>query len=188
MRTKLFLTLLTVTISLCAAASGTGKVTYFDTGEDLSKWVFVGSDAAMPIDGSSVIAIQPKQDAVGKLIVPKSLASAFASMRDAVPSWYLVALRNSSGDTDCDVQINRESITTLSTLWFVKHYEMTKTSSPIATELQRLGLPDDRQLVFSALVSGFCEYVRTDSTDAAVRVVATYARDKPMFRNKAWTN
>jgi hypothetical protein len=187
MRTKLFLALFGVVFSLCAVASSTSNVTFFDTGKDFSTSVFVGSDASMPMDGSTIIAIQPKYEASGKLVVPKSLASAFALMREAVPRWYLVALSDSSGDTDCDVQINRRSATDVLTLWFIKHYEMTKISSPIAVEFQRLGLPDDRELVYSALVSGFCEYVRTNSTEAGLRTVASYAREKPLFRYKAWS-
>jgi hypothetical protein len=187
MRTKLFLMLSGIVFSSCAVASSTSNVTFFDTGEDFSKSVFVGQDASMPMDGSTIIAIQPKHDASGKLVVPKSLASAFVSMREAVPRWYLVALLSSSGDTDCDVQINRYSVTAVLTRWFVKHYEMTKISSPIAVEFQRLGLPDDRELVYSSLISGFCDYVKTNSTDAGLRTVASYAREKPLFRYKAWT-
>jgi hypothetical protein len=170
-------------VNVNAASS---KTMVINTEQDASSLVFVGADAKMPVGESKTIAINPRTDVTGQLVMPTSLASAFKLMRDALPNWYVNALLRTSGNTDCDVLINGLSVSSALTIWFLKNFDMTKKSSQISIELRQFGLPDDYELVRSAIQSGFCEFVRTDNAVSSLSIVKQYSRDEPLFKRKAW--
>jgi len=102
-------------------------------------------------------------------------------MYDALPGWYIAALRRTSGDSDCDVQLNDASVTSAVNAWFIKNWDVMEPTRHIYIELQKLGIPHDYIVIDSAISFGFCSYVRTHDDAVSIKVIEKYARKDTLF-------
>jgi len=162
---------------LIAGGSDVERIIVLNQPEHLAARVFVGSDEAMPIDGPFVIAIQPKFSADGALLVPSTIDASLRDMRDALPRWYLQALRTSEGDMECSVVINDVDYTTIVESWFWVNWNLRSDHTPLRQEFEKLGVqPGSENIILKSAISmGFCEFIRTGSEQAAIAVIAGYA-------------
>jgi len=180
MRSKLFLAVVLAFDLSLAGAKDIDRIDV-DFRFDASTLVFVGREKSMPVDGTKIIALAPKRDKAGKVVKPSTLKTSIRLMYDTLPSWYIAALRRTSDDSDCDVQLNGVSVTSAVNTWFIKNWDLMEPTSQVYIELRVLGLPHDYNLIDSAISFGFCNYVRTRDDAASIEVIAKYARKDALF-------
>ena len=97
-------------------------------------------------------------------------------MYDSLPGWYIAALGRTSGNSDCDFQLNVVSVTSAANGWFIKNWDVMEPTRHIYIELQRLEIPHDYTVIDSAISFGFCSYVRMHDDAVSTKVIEKYAR------------
>jgi hypothetical protein len=146
--------------------------------EDFAARVFVGSDSEMPTDGDFDIAIHPTLDKSGQPIVPIDAAAAMEELWNALPRWYLIALKKSRGDKSCVVAVNQGDrhevdYTFEIASWYWSAWKLDSNQTPLRRTLNGWGL-DQEARITPALEVGFCEYVKTRDRTKAIDTIKQY--------------
>ena len=147
--------------------------------EDIASAVYEGRDSEMPIDAEFAIALTPRVDKSGNIVVPENIRDSFAEMRALLPRWYLSALFKSYGDNECSVVVNGTAYTALVANWLWVKWDIAGQHSKLGREFEHLGIRS-RDRVLQALDSGFCEYLR-HGPDAGLKEIESF-RDRGTTR------
>ena len=130
--------------------------------ECLASGVYVGDDHDMPVDGSFLIALDKSPRTTR---VPKTVEEAVALTVDALPHWYLAALKSSSGDSECDVIVNGVSYSAVVINWLWTEWNMSNASSELRKAFSTMGFHSQSQ-VQQAMIFGICEYSKNGRQEA----------------------
>lgn len=122
--------------------------------ECLASGVYVGDDDEMPLDGTFKIAFETSPILMR---VPKTIEESVALVVDSLPHWYLVALKSSSGDSECDVIVNRVSYSAVVVNWLWAQWNMSDPSSELRQDFSAMGFNSQSE-VQQAMILGICEY------------------------------
>jgi hypothetical protein len=147
----------------------------------VAKRIYVGDEQSMPLDGRFVMAIRPMLRGKRNQGAAKSVGSAYKQMYLSLPTWYLQALKSSSGDQECAVYLNNVWLTGEVSARFLTDLGLKNDTSLIRRELRSYGLRSGTEDIemFGAFFDGFCEFVKSGSASAAlqrVRDIAESAR------------
>lgn len=126
--------------------------------EYIARSVFVGPDQEMPTDGRWRISISPtiKDE---EIWFPDTISEAFREMGKALPSWYQIALKRSSGSLECFVMVNNVALHSDVMNWLWVHWHLEERESTLRRSLEELGAENKDQVLFG-LHDGFCYYLK----------------------------
>lgn len=146
--------------------------------EDFAARVFIGADSEMPMSGDFDIAIHPTLDSSGRPVVPNDVAAVMDELRNALPHWYLVAIKESRGDKRCVVVVNQGDhheidYTFEVASWYWSAWTLSSNQSSLRKALNAWGL-DQEARITPAIEVGFCEYVKTGDRAKAINTVKLY--------------
>jgi hypothetical protein len=153
----------TVTTHGAAQENGITKIQIGSSPELVASFVFVGLDSDMNLDTRAHIAIQPTfKDS--QLLVPKSIDDALFEMKKMLPKWYQYALKKSTGEQECEVNINHNTVSNFIKHWIGVNWINTPEGEAIRKEYKQYDLNPEIE-VEKALNYSFCQYVKTGVID-----------------------
>lgn len=146
-----------------AHAEDCGENTYSNLPMCGNQSVFEGKDTNMPETSSFQIAIDVHTSQVGGITPPGSILEAFKFMREVLPHWYIRALWKSHGDEECNVEVNGESYSVITSSWLLSKWGTVEYNSALRKNFRQLGVIKYED-VEQALMIGFCVAVKQDAT------------------------
>jgi hypothetical protein len=153
----------TVTTHGAAQENGITKIQIGSSPELVASFVFVGLDSDMKLDKRASIAIQPTfKDA--QLLIPKSIDDALFEMKKMLPNWYQHALKKSSGEHECEVNVNRSTVSSFIKHWIGVNWINTPEGEALRKEFKQYDW-DPEIGEENALNYSFCQYVKTGIID-----------------------
>jgi hypothetical protein len=172
----LFASAIAYSAAVAAESNGVQLLTHQVIVERVARQVFVGADRDMPKGGQYRLAIQPTLSETGHVVIPTSIISALKEMRNALPRWYLDALKASAGDTECMVVVDNFSYGALVSSWM--EVTWVTPESPLWNEFKVLGadVVGSPLSIGNTLSNGMCELVKTDDEAHTMEYVARVAK------------
>lgn len=144
--------------------------------EHFARDIFVGPDNEMPTNGRWIMSLEPTTVQSGEPSIPKNLSEAFHEMEHALPHWYQVALRRSSGEFECFVSINNFDVNLFVMDWFWVNWRLEEPDSELRNVLEGMGAENRYQMLFG-LHDGFCYYLKYGEEKAMEMLTASADED-----------
>ena len=147
---------------LLAARVDCGPGVISNRPECLASGVYVGDDHGMPVDSTFRIALERSSIPT---IPPKVVSDALGITVDALPNWYMAALKSSTGESECDVIVNGVSYSASVVNWLWTEWGMSNPSSELRMDFNSMGFGSQSQ-VQQAMIAGICEYSKKGRDEA----------------------
>ncbi len=160
-----------VSYSIDLAEEGNkGVIMFGDVRSSSLARVFVGRESEMPKNKGFLINLTPDLSSDGSVVVPTSIEEAVLSKYEALPGWYIEALRS---NRECNVLVNGIPYGVILDEWFSVNWNFDDAFSPLAKDLAGIGVPRviNHYAYHSALHAGLCEYLRTADVESVRRAI-----------------
>lgn len=164
--------LIIICVILCNKEYCQAQTVISNSAEHISQRAFVGLDRDMPVDGSSLFAVQLEGIPRGSW-PPASFEDIFEGLLMVTPRWQVVAMRTGKGDYECSANVNGVEYSTILLAWIEVEWGLGNPSSPTTTLFESIGISNEDMMI-QAIHSGFCAFLR-DGEEAGLAMINSFA-------------